>query len=69
LRGAVGKAKALIAPHYPKAGKGREPYPLSAMLRIHCLKQCYELSDSALKEELDEIASMRRFAGLSPCAA
>ncbi len=25
----------IIAPHYLKAGKGRRPYPLSTMLRIH----------------------------------
>jgi IS5 family transposase len=57
--------EALIAPHYPKAGKGRRPYPLSAMLRIHSLQQWYGLSDPAMEEELYEIASMRQFAGLS----
>jgi len=31
------KLEALIAPYYPRAGNGRQPYPLSAMLRIHCL--------------------------------
>jgi hypothetical protein len=25
----------LIEPHYPKAGKGRRPYPLDVMLRIY----------------------------------
>ena len=25
-----------IRPVYPKAGKGRQPYPLAVMLRIHC---------------------------------
>ena len=24
-----------IRPHYPKAGRGRRPYPLAAMLRVH----------------------------------
>src|SRR5512142_2214659 len=57
--------EALIAPHYPKAGGGRRPYPLSTMLRIHCLQQWYGLSDPAMEEELYEIASMRQFAGLS----
>ena len=56
---------ALIAPHYPKAGGGRRPYPLATMLRIHCLQQWYGLSDPAMDEELYEIASMRQFAGLS----
>jgi transposase, IS5 family len=57
--------EALIAPHYPKAGGGRRPYPLATMLRIHCLQQWYGLSDPAMEEELYEIASMRQFAGLS----
>ena len=55
----------VIAPHYPKAGGGRRPYPLATMLRIHCLQQWYGLSDPAMEEELYEIASMRQFAGLS----
>ena len=24
-----------IRPHYPKADRGRRPYPLAAMLRVH----------------------------------
>lgn len=28
----------VIKPHYLKAGKGRRPYPLEAMLRIHCMQ-------------------------------
>ena len=30
-----------IRPHYPKAGRGRRPYELSAMLRIHCVQLFY----------------------------
>lgn len=55
----------LIKPHYPKAGNGRRPYPLSTMLRIHCLQQWYSLSDPTMEDALYEIASMRLFAGLS----
>ena len=57
--------EALVAPHYPKAGGGRRPYPLATMLRVHCLQQWYGLSDPAMEEELYEIASMRQFVGLS----
>jgi transposase, IS5 family len=57
--------EAPIEPHYPKVGGGRPPYALSTMLRIHCLQQWYGLSDPAMEEALYEIASMRRFAGLS----
>ena len=30
-----------IRPFYPKAGRGRRPYELSAMLRIHCVQLFY----------------------------
>ena len=30
--------EARIRPIYPKAGRGRRPYPLSTMLRIHCVQ-------------------------------
>jgi len=59
------RLKAVIEPHYPKAGNGRQPYPLSTMLRIHCMQQWYNLSDPAMEDALYEIASMRLFAGLS----
>jgi IS5 family transposase len=54
---------ALIAPHYPKAGNGRRPYPLDAMLRIYFLQQWYQLSDPGAEEALYDIQSMRAFAG------
>lgn len=33
-----------IRPFYPNAGNGRRPYPLAAMLRVHCVQLCYNLS-------------------------
>ena len=54
-----------IEPHYPKAGDGSRPYPLSTMLRIHFLQQWYGLSDPAAEDALYEITSMRQFARLS----
>lgn len=53
-----------IARHYPKPGNGRRPYPLSVMLRVHCMQLFYNLSDPAMEDALYEIESMRRFAGL-----
>lgn len=53
-----------IAKHYPKGENGRPPYPLSIMLRVHCLQLFYNLSDPAMEDALYEIESMRRFAGL-----
>ena len=37
--------KERIRPHYPKAGRGRRPYELSSMLRIHCVQLFYNLSE------------------------
>lgn len=54
-----------IQQHYPKNGQGRQPYPLSVMLRVHCMQLFYNLSDPAMEDSLYEIESMRRFAGLS----
>ena len=58
------KLEALIEPHYPKPGKGRRPYPLSVMLRVHCMQLFYNLSDPGMEDSLYEIESMRRFASL-----
>ena len=41
---------ARIAPYYPKPGRGRRPYPLSVMLRIHCVQLFYNLSDPGMED-------------------
>ena len=41
--------EALIAPHYPKAGNGRQPVGLAIMLRTYFLQQWFALSDPAWK--------------------
>ncbi len=53
-----------ITRYYPKAGRGRHPYPLSVMLRIHCVQLFYNLSDPAMEDMLYEIESVRRFVGV-----
>ena len=55
----------LIEPHYPVAGRGRRPYPLESMLRVHLMQNWFALSDPAMEEALYEIASLRAFAQLS----
>ena len=54
----------LIEPFYPMAGRGRQPYPLETMLRVHLMQNWFGLSDPAMEEALYEIASMREFARL-----
>ena len=53
-----------IRPVYPKAGKGRHPYPLPVMFRVHCVQLFYNLSDPGMEDLLYESEPVRRFAGL-----
>src|ERR1051325_55498 len=55
---------ALIEPHYPKAGDGRQPMPLERMLRIYFMQQWFNLSDPQAEDALYDMESMRRFAGI-----
>jgi len=55
---------ALIEPFYPKAGRGRRPYPLATMLRVHLLQNWFSLSDPGMEEALYEIVPLRQFARL-----
>jgi len=52
----------LIAPHYPKAGNGRQPLGMEKMLRIYFLQQWFNLSDPQAEDAIYESESMRRFA-------
>jgi len=58
------KIEKKLKKHYPKGTRGRPPYDLNVMLRIHCMQVFYNLSDPAMEDALIEIDSMRRFAGL-----
>jgi len=58
------KLSEVIRSYYPKAGNGRQPMPLSMMLRIYFMQQWYGLSDPAMEDSLYDIESMRRFAGI-----
>jgi transposase, IS5 family len=55
---------ALIEPHYPKAGQGRQPLGLEKMLRIYFLQQWFNLSDPQAEDAIYDSESMRRFAGV-----
>ena len=53
-----------IGPHYFRSERGRWPYPLAVMLRVHIAQLSYNLSDPAMEDLLYEAESVRRFAGL-----
>ena len=67
------KLEERIRPVYAKRRMGRPPYPLPAMLRIHCVQLFYNLSDPGMEDLLRacpersrrEAESVRRFVGLS----
>ena len=54
----------LVSPHAPEGKKGRPPFALQTMLRIHFMQQWFTLSDPAMEEALHDIALFREFAGL-----
>jgi len=58
------RLEALIEPHYPKAGNGRQQYPLAVKLRVHFLQHWYGYSDPAMEDALHDMPALRRFAGL-----
>jgi len=56
---------ALMKPHSPKSGAGRQTKPLEWMSRIYCLQQWYGRSDPGMEDALYDIESMRRFVKLN----
>lgn len=56
----------LIRPHYFVSGRrGRQPYALELMLRIHLLQITYNLSDPQMEDCLHENFTVLKFVGLS----
>src|SRR5713226_2220199 len=55
---------ALVEPHYPKAGNGRQPVGLSIMLRTYFLQPWFNLSDPGMEEAFYESPVLRGFAGV-----
>ena len=56
--------EALVAPYYPKAGKGRQPVGLGIMLRIYFLQHWFNLSDPGAEDALYDSPALRGFAGV-----
>lgn len=59
-----GTLLALIAPYYPKVGRGRRPHELATMLRLYFVQQWFNLSDPAAEDALYDSESIRRFVGI-----
>src|SRR6202171_3227062 len=55
---------ALVAPFAPEGRRGRPPFAVDTMLRIHFMQQWFTLSDPAMEEALHDVPLFREFAGL-----
>ena len=54
----------LSAQHAPEGKKGRPPFAVKTILRIHFLQQWFTLSAPAMEEALHDVYVCREFAGL-----
>lgn len=55
---------ALVSPYMPEGRRGRPPFAVEAMLRIHFMQQWFNLSDPAMEDALHDVPLFREFAGL-----
>ena len=56
---------ALITPYAPQGKRGRPPFAVETMLRVHFMQQWFTLSDPAMEEALHDVPLFREFAGLT----
>jgi IS5 family transposase len=56
---------ALITPYAPEGKRGRPPFAVQTMLRVHFMQQWFTLSDPAMEEALHDVPLFREFAGLN----
>ena len=54
----------LVAPYAPEGKKGRPPFAVETMLRVHFMQQWFTLSDPAMEEALHDTPLFREFAKL-----
>ena len=55
---------ALVAPFAPEGKKGRPPFAVATMLRVHFMQQWFGLSDPAMEEAPHDVPLYREFSGL-----
>ena len=54
----------LVVPYAPESRRGRPPFSVEAMLRVHFMQQWFTLSDRAMEDALHDMQLFRNFAGL-----
>ena len=55
---------AVVAPFAPEGRRGRPPFAVETMLRLHFMQQWFGLSDPAMEEALHDVPLYREFAAL-----
>lgn len=55
---------ALVVPFAPEGRRGRPPFAVETMLRLHFMQQWFGLSDPAMEEALHDVPLYREFARL-----
>ena len=55
----------LVAPYAPEGKRGRPPFSVDTMLRVHFMQQWFTLSDPAMEESLHDVPLFREFVGLN----
>ncbi len=55
---------ALVSPYMPEGRRGRPPFAVEPMLRIHFMQQWFNLSDPAMEDALHDVPLFHDFAGL-----
>ncbi len=55
----------LITPYAPEGKRGRPPFAVETMLRVHFMQQWFTLSDPAMEEALHDVPLFREFASLN----
>ena len=59
-----GDLAALVVPFAPDGRRGRPPFAVETMLRLHFMQQWFGLGDPAMEEALHDVPPYREFAGL-----
>ena len=59
---------ALITPYAPQGKRGRPPFAVETMLRVHFMQQWFTLSDPAMGEALHDVPPFSESALKNPCS-
>ena len=59
-----GELVALVLPHGPEGKRGRSPFPVETMLRVHFMQRWFTSSGPGMEDALHDVPLFREFAVL-----